>query len=315
MTSSRDLLLTLRRNAESELARIGAHAKGQLGVSALHLGTGMSLALGEDAMYPPCSAVKMPLAVALLDKVDRGELKLTDMVEVQPSEMNPVGIGEDFPHAGVALSVTNLLEATITRSCNTSTDVLFRLVGGPAEVSAYLRRIGIGEFDVARTMRVALGVLHEIPLPADDVSMRDHLRVQTQEVLDARNRPNADFHHDQRDLCTPRAMLTLLARLWRGELLKPASRDLLLDVMSRTSTGAHRIRARLPQGVRFASKSGSGAGAAVDVGFLTLPEGRGTVALGAFVMASPLTMPEREAVLADAGRLLCDYFLLASPAA
>jgi beta-lactamase class A len=312
MTSSQDLLRTLQRNAESELTRIGAYAKGEVGVAALHLGNGMALAVGADAMYPPCSAVKMPLAIALLDKVDRGELRLTDMVEVRQAEMNPVGIGEDFPYPGVALSIANLLEATITRSCNTSTDVLFRVVGGPAGVKAYLQRISIGDFNVERTMRVALGVLHEIPLPADGVSMRDYLRGQPQEVLDARNRPNADFHHAQRDLCTPRAMLSLLERMWKGELLKPDSRKLLLDVMSRTSTGADRIRARLPQGVPFASKSGSGAGAAVDVGFLTLPEGRGTVALGAFVMASPLTMAEREAVLADVGRFLCDYFTLAS---
>ena len=104
-------------------------------------------------------------------------------------------------------------------------------------------------------------------------------------------------------------MHSLLERVWKGKLLKPEPRKLLLGVMSRTSTGTNRVRARLPQGVPFASKSGS---AAVDVGFLTLPENRGTVALGAFVMASPLTMPEREAVMADIGRLLCDYFVLAS---
>lgn len=315
MNLPQDALSILKRNAEAELSRLGAYAKGQVGVAAKHLGNCMSVAVGDDGMYPPCSAVKMPLAVALLDKVDRGELKLTDTVEVRDAEMNPVGIGEDFPYPGVALSVANLLEATITRSCNTSTDVLFRLVGGPAQVQAYLQRIGIGDFNVARTMRVALGVLHEIPLPPDDVSMRAYLRGQPQEVLDARNRPNADFHHDQRDLCTPRAMLSLLVRLWKGDLLQPETRKLLLDVMSRTSTGVNRIRARLPQGVPFASKSGSGAGAAVDVGFLTLPEGRGTVALGAFVMGSPLTMAEREAVLADMGRLLYDYFVLATASA
>lgn len=93
--------------------------------------------------------------------------------------MNPVGISEDFPFPDVALSVANLLEAIITRGCNTSTNVVFRLVGGPASFTAYLERIGIGEFSVTRTMRVALGVLHVIAFPSDDVSMRDHLRRQS----------------------------------------------------------------------------------------------------------------------------------------
>lgn len=281
-------------------------------MTATHLGTGTRLAVADDTMYPPCSTVKMPLALTLLDKVDRGELALDALVEVRASEMNPVGIGDDFPHPGVALSVANLLEGTITRSCNTSTDVLFRLLGGPPSVMAYLDRVGLREFNIERSMRVALCVLHELPMPPDAVSMREFLRGQSHEVLDARNRTNADFHHDQRDMCTPRAMQSLLERLWHGELLRPTTRKLLLEIMSRTVTGEQRIRGRLPIGTSFAGKSGSGAGAAVEVGYLTLPEGRGTVALTAFVMASPATMAEREAVLADIGRLLADYFILIS---
>jgi beta-lactamase class A len=311
MTTDR-ILRDIRSAAEAEIARIGALSKGQVGVTATHLGNGLSLAVAEDAMYPPCSTVKMPLAVAVLHKVDRGELSLAELVEVRESEMNPAGIGDDYPHPGVALSVANLLEATITRSCNTSTDVLFRLVDGPAGVMGYLQRVGLTEFQIEHTMRAALAVMHELPLPADDVSMRDFLRGQSYEVLDARNRTNADFHHDQRDMCTPRAMQSLLVRLWQGELLRPTTTKLLLGITSRTATGAERIRARLAPGMRFDSKSGSGAGAAVEVGFLTLPGQLGTVALTAFVMGSPLTMAEREAVLADIGRLLGDYFVVAS---
>lgn len=310
--TTHQVLEALRANTEAEIARLGALSKGRVGVTARHLGNGYSLAVADDTMYPPCSTVKMPLAAAVLDKVDRRELKLTELVEVRQAEMNPIGIGDDYPHAGVALSVANLVEATITRSCNTCTDVLFRLVGGPAGVMSYLERVGLREFQILRTMRVALAVMHEVPLPAEDVSMRDYLRSQPVEVLDARNRTNAEFHHDQRDMCTPRAMQSLLERIWKGDLLRPESQQFLLDVMSRTVTGEQRIRARLPPGTKYASKSGSGAGSAVDVGYLTLPDGRGTVALTAFVMASPLSMAEREAVLVDIGRLLGDYFTVVS---
>ncbi|MBE7416795.1 MAG: serine hydrolase [Ideonella sp.] len=310
MTIKQNAQDTRRRKAEAELTRLGAYSKGDVGIVATHLKSSESLSVADSALYPPCSAVKMPLALALLDKVDRGELKLDQLVEVRQEEMNPVGIGDDYPHGGVVLSLANLLEATITRSCNTATDVLFRLVGGPPAVMAYLERVGLREFQIQRTMRVALAVLHELPLPADHVSMRDYLRSLPFEVLDARNRTNADFHHDQRDMCTPRGMQSLLVRLWNDELLKPATRNLLVDIMGRTVTGANRLQGRLPQGVPFASKSGSGAGSAVDVGFLTLPDGKGTVAISAFVAASPLTMAEREAVLADVGRFICDYFML-----
>ena len=301
----------LRRNAEAEIARIAAYAGGETGVAACHPGSGLVLTVADASMYPPASTIKMPIALALLDRIDRGELHLTDVIEVLPGEMNPAGpIGEEFLHPGVSLSLLNLLEPMITRSCNTATDVLFRVLGGPEQVQAYLQRVGISEFEVKRTMRESLCVLHEIPLPPPDVSMVQALRAQPHDVLDARNRTNADFHHDQRDHATPRAMLSLLTRLWQGELLQPQSRNLLLEIMSRTTTGAARVRTGLPPGVLFASKSGSGAGTAVEVGYLTLPQARGTVALAIFVKSSPLTMGEREAVIAEIGRVIYDYFVI-----
>jgi beta-lactamase class A len=74
------------------------------------------------------------------------------------------------------------------------------------------------------------------------------------------------------------------------------------------------VRAGLPPGVTFASKSGSGAGTAVEAGYLTLPQQRGTVALAIFVKSSPLTMGEREAAIAEIGRVVYDYFVLTSAA-
>ena len=311
VTKFADTLALLRANAEAEIARIGGFSKGEVGVAACHLGTALELAVADTFRYPPASTVKLPLALTVLDRVDRGLLRLDDMIEVQQEEMNPAGpIGDEFLHPGVALSVLNLLEPMITRSCNTATDVLFRVVGGPGIVADYLRRVGIDDFEVRRTMREALCVLHELPLPPPGVSMRDVLRTQPFEVIDARNRENADFHHDRRDHATPRAMLGLLRRLWQGELVSAPSRDLLLDIMSRTSTSIDRAQARLPRGVAFASKGGSGAGTAVDVGYLTLPDGRGTVALAIFVKASPLDMDARNAVIADIARMVYDYFVI-----
>lgn len=301
----------LEQNAQAELRRIGAYVKGSVGVAAQHMETGRMLCVDHLDRYPLASSVKMAIALRLLDMVDRGEVRLDQMIEVGHAEMNSYGpIGDEFFYPGVALSVMNLLEPMITRSCNTATDVLFRVCGGPAAVQAHLRRIGIDAFEVQRTMREALCVLHEIPLPPPDVSERDVMRHQPFEVLDARNRTNADFHHEQRDHATPDAMLALLRKLWRAEGVSEAARRILLDVMSRTSTSVDRVEARLPRGVPFASKGGSGAGTAVDVGYLTLPQGRGTVALAIFIKGSPLDMPSRNRTIADLARLAYDWFVL-----
>ncbi len=302
----------------AEIERIAAFSKGEVGVAARHMESGRGFTVNDDRTYPLASSVKMAIALAILDEVDRGDLSLSDMVEVEMREMNPHGpggLGDQFFNPGVSLSVLNHLEGMITRSCNTSTDVLFRVAGGAKAVAAYLERLGVRDFECTRTMREALCVLHELPLPPDDVSVVELLRGQPQEVLDARNRTDAEFHHDQRDHARPSAMLELLRRLWDADGVSEAARSTLVEVMSRTVTAADRVLARLPEGIPFASKGGSGAGTAVDVGYLTLPQGRGTLALAVFVKSSPLDMGARNRIIADIARLVTDYFVITIPPA
>lgn len=299
---------------EAEIQRIAAYAKGEVGIAARHMETGRAVAVNDHTTYPLASSVKMATALAIFDMVDRGDLSLDQMVEVDPSEMNPHGpggLGDQFFHRGISLSVYNHMEGMITRSCNTSTDVLFRLAGGTRGVADYLARIGLEDFECTRTMREALCVLHEMPLPPDDVSVVEALRGASQEVLDARTRTNAEFHHDQRDHARPSAMVELLRRLWQADGgVSENTSKVLVEIMLRGVLGQGRVEARLPFGIPFASKGGSGAGTCVDVGLLMLPEGRGTLAIAIFVKASVLDMPSRERVLADIARLVTDYFII-----
>ncbi|EHL96216.1 beta-lactamase [Acetobacteraceae bacterium AT-5844] len=307
------LLPALQASAKAEIARIAAFAEGETGVAALHMETGEAIGFGEHGRYPPGSSIKMALVLCIFAMVDRGELSLDDMIEVDDVEMTSSGpLGGEFVHAGVALSLINLIEVTITRSDNTATDVLFRLAGGPAAVQAWLRDIGIDDFDVTLSMREALCVMHELSLPPSDVSIRTLLRDQPPEVMDARERthgPGFDYQLSVRDHCTPLAMLELLRRLYQLDGVSARTRELLLPIMQRTPS-FNRIRARLPKGVVGGTKPGSGSGTCSDVGFITLPVGRGTFAISVQVKASPRSMAEREVVVADITRLIYDYFLL-----
>jgi beta-lactamase class A len=160
--------------------------------------------------------------------------------------------------------------------------------------------------------------MHEIDLPPADVSMRRALTDLPQEKLAARSRTStseADYRHDKRDHGTPEAMLELLRRLWAGEGVDAEGRDKLIAMMSRTRTSPSRMRARLPQGVAVYNKTGSGTGTANDLGFMTLPDGAGTVAAVIYVKGSPLQVEERDRAIADIARLVCDYFLLCAPRA
>jgi beta-lactamase class A len=69
-------------------------------------------------------------------------------------------------------------------------------------------------------------------------------------------------------------MVRLLAEIHNGEMLSPASREVLLGAMSRCVTGKRRIPALLPAGARVLHKTGSLNNTSSDVGIIKAPDGR-----------------------------------------
>ena len=226
--------------------------------------------------------------------------------------MNPSGpVSEEFRHGRAALSPRALIDPMITRSDNTATDVLLRLVGGPSAVQDHMRALDNDGIRVDRTLRELLLVLYALKDPGPSTSIYQALFGLGEEEM-ARRRaraaaPDPDYSRDPRDQATPRAMLALLAKLHRAESITPSNRDILLEIMSRTTTGLRRIRGRLPPGVAVADKTGSACGTTNDAGLITLPHGAGTLALVVYIKESPLPVPDREDIIADIARLAYDY--------
>jgi beta-lactamase class A len=209
------------------------------------------------------------------------------------------------------MSPRALLDPMITRSDNTATDVLFRLVGGPSAVQDQMRALGIDGIRVDRSIRELLLVLYSLRDPGPSTSIYQALfGLGEEEVARRRARaaaPDPAYSCDPRDHATPRAMLALLTKLHRAEGIASGNRDILLEIMSRTTTGLRRFRGRLPSGVGVADKTGSACGTTNDVGLLTLPNGAGTVALVVFIKESPLPVADREDIIANIARLVYDY--------
>ncbi len=118
------------------------------------------------------------------------------------------------------------------------------------------------------------------------------------------------FDADPRDHATPNEMLQLLVLLADGDVLKPGTRDFLLSAMGRTVTGPERIKGLLPPATPVAHKTGTAGGIANDVGFVTRsrrPPLRGRHLHHA---AAPRRPTDRDRAVAEAARVLYDYFAL-----
>jgi beta-lactamase class A len=300
----------------AEIGRIGKAAQGTVGVAAIHLETGRRVAFHADEFFPMASTVKVAVAAKILDMADRGQIKLTSPVPVERSEMAPEGPLESIRwRPGLSFPASELLEHMIAKSDNTSTDVLFRVAGGPASVHAYLQALGLPEIRPARYIRELLRDVLSIPAPASPAtSLADQFRrmppKQAAERRAKAYRANPAYDADPRDQATPAAMLALLCAIWREEGISRSARSTLLPLMEQSTTGPKRIRGRLPAGTVVADKTGTLAGSVNDVGYITLPEGRGHIALVVFIKGSEAPPGVRETVIADIARLLYDTFLI-----
>jgi len=167
-------------------------------------------------------------------------------------------------------SARNLMARMLIHSDNRATDILLDDLGGPNAVHVWLRDNGVTGLRVDRTIASLLS------------SKRDLW--------------------DHRDSSTPIAMVDFLKRIYKAELIKPESRDYLLDLMAQCQTGKNRMKALLP-GVPVEHKTGTLDGLTDDVGFISLPDGR-RVAVAIFARGGS----DRPRTIAETARAIYDGF-------
>ena len=153
------------KDISQKLEKVTQGLVGRIGVAAQEIGGDEVIAVNGGESFAMASTYKVAIAATVLDRVDKGELSLDQLVEVPP-DMYVTGetaLAETFPHPGIKLSVANLIEVMITESDNTATDVCMGLAGGAAAVTKNLRRLGITDFRVDRTTREILMDFYGLP--------------------------------------------------------------------------------------------------------------------------------------------------------
>lgn len=296
----------------NELARLSRLSGGVMGVAAVHLETGRAVYLNRGEPFPMASSYKVPIAVQLLTRVDRGEVRLDSMIALQDGDLHP-GSGtltQLFDDPGVVLSLRNVLELMLLISDNSATDLVLRAAGGPAAVTARMAALGVSGIRVDRPTVALIADWSGVRgVPADHNVSPERFRELARGVSAAtRDSAAAAFGTDPRDTATPEGMAQLLERVWRGQAVSGQSTALLLDIMRRSTTGGARIQGMLPPRVDVAHKTGTIGATTNDVGIITLPDDAGHVIVVAFVKQSRIATEERERAIAHVSRAIYDYF-------
>jgi beta-lactamase class A len=244
-----------------------------VGVSVLHLESGRRISHRGDERFQMASVFKVPVAIAVLDAVEKGKFRLDHEVEILEKDRMEVGPLYDEWKPGMRVTIARMVDVMLVDSDNTAADVLVAQLGGPPAVEKAL---------------VARGV------PGVKVSLDEKgLGAAMKKDLDAIERGSQNG-------ATPDAMVALLARLFKGELLSRPSTDRILDSMRRCATSGKRFRAGLPKGAEVFDKTGTMRLSSNDVGILTLPDGTHLV-VAAFTRGGR-DAAAREAAIASVAR-------------
>ena len=259
-----------------------ATKKATVGVAIRGIEDGYSLSVNGNARYPMQSVFKFHIALTALRQVDAGKLRLEQKIPIAKADLRPrtwSPIRDKYPEGTDSLSLADVLRYTVADSDNIGCDVLLRLIGGPKAVNGYMRELGARDFSIRFN--------------------EDEMHQKWERQFD--------------NWTTPDAAADLLAAFCKREFLEQDSFNFLWRVMLETSTGAGRIRGRLPAGTPVAHKTGTsgarkGVTAAVnDIGIVTLPDGR-RFAIAVFVSDSRENAAANEAIIAEITELAWDYF-------
>ncbi|MCW5773265.1 MAG: class A beta-lactamase [Rhodospirillaceae bacterium] len=248
---------------------IEARLPARLGVFARDTGSGRHWAYRADERFPLCSTFKALAAGALLARVDAGRERLDRRIRYGAGDLvsySPV----TQKHVGAGMTLAALCEAAVTLSDNTAGNLILKSIGGPAGLTAFLRRLGDAKTRLDR-WETAL---------------------------------NSAIPGDPRDTTTPRAMAGSLAALVLGDRLSLGGRAQLAAWLRATKTGDAKLRAGVPKGWRVGDKTGGGGhGAMGDVAILW-PPGRKPIVVAVYLTETAAGFDARNGAIAGIARAL-----------
>lgn len=258
-------------NASSEhaqFAQLENAFDGRIGVFALDTNNGAHFAYRAAERFPMNSTFKAILAGAILERSARTPGLLRQRIDYGTQDLvtySPVA----QRHLATGMTVAEACAGAVQYSDNTCANLLMKLLGGPAAVTAFARTIGDREFRLDRW---------ETEL-------------------------NTAIPGDARDTTTPEAMARSLQRLVLGDALPEAQRMQLRDRLLGNTTGAERIRAGVPADWQVGDKTGSGDyGSAHDIAVLWPPR-RAPVVLAVYTTRRDKNAKARSDVVAAAARI------------
>ena len=205
-------------------------------ISTRHAAVGVSISgnNGKDTLsingnrhFPLQSVFKFHIALALLSEIEQGKFLLDQKIKIEKKDLIPglySPIRDKYPD-GTTLTISEILQYTVSQSDNVGCDLLLKLIGGPEVVEAYF--------------------------------LKNHFKDLSIKINEETQQANWDLQFQ--NWTTPNAANEILESFYKNEqsLLSNTSHDFIWKIMKETKTGENRLRGSLPGKTIVAHKTGS----------------------------------------------------------
>ena len=251
------------------VAKIEKTLGARVGVEILPVKGPASWSHRSDERFPMASTSKAFACATLLSDVDAGKRRLDEDVEVRNGNiLDYAPVTED--QVGQTMTLGALCEAATGYSDNTAINLVLEAIGGPDQVTRFLRGIG------------------------DSVTRLD------------RNEPtlNEGRPGDPRDTTTPAAAATSLRDLVMGDALSAASRKQLTTWLVEDKVAGPLLRTALPDGWRIADRSGAGGNGTRGIIAVIWPPKAEPVVAAIYITGTEASMGERNRAIVEIGQAL-----------
>jgi beta-lactamase class A len=268
-----EIAVRARKRLEAIRATLGPG--GRLGLAAVDTGSGHEMRFDAESRYAMASTFKLPLAGAVLARVDAGEISLEEKLPIPPGKpLDNSPAVERYRDEG-SLTVVRLCSAIVELSDNSAANMLLERIGGPEAVTRFIRSCG------------------------DPVTRLDRFETDL----------NSNLPGDPRDTTSPAAMARLARTLVLGDALSQSSRNHLSVWLKKSVPGADRLKAGLPSPPWLVGhKTGTGANGAVNDVAVAWRSGRPPVVVACYQSGGTADGTVRFAAHAAVGRLVAETF-------
>ena len=317
---------------QREVERIDRESPGTLGVYVKRLKDGQTYSHGAEQLWYLGSTVKVFVAIAVLQQVDAGQLRLSDKLQLQDSDRIEAG-PLVWEKTGASFTIESLLKRMLVDSDNTASNMLIRTVGeerlndsaraamGPKHAKEFQKITSLAQVrydvyaeihpDARKLTNQQLVTIAAAPLgPKRVEAVRLALGLKTSD-LQAKtiDEAYARYYRQRSNTMSLEAYGDMLETLVKGKLLSPQSTQRMFTDMKVAIFTNYRLQAGLPRSVPFIHKTGTQYQTACHVGVMN-PKNGGADAIVVVTCAAGLDeQKEAGKVFEQVGRAITQTVL------